>query len=371
MAKKFRYSHLKSTQLNAVPSAEKLRDAEIAVNVAKGGEKLFIKNTEGEVVPFISEEQIDIKLANKTDYIVNGGSGRALMFNETDGGGAKFEHNDGTWSFVGVNDGGENGIAGQIYAVKKNAENKYEGAKIDITKGGMYYTVGDAPASERDVPENEIAVKGDIVAATSDYFDGVEYDSSAKTITFYNGDTEKAFIDTTDFVIDGMIDSVSIETLSGASYLVIVWNTDAGKEEVDIPIADIFDASNYYTKDETDDLLDEKQDVLEAGEGIDITNNVISVTAETIVDQDIISGSTNAVAGGAVYEALVEVAEELEKKQENLVSGENIKKLTKNEYDLLGSGTLEISITDLSTDGEFDVDTIDSGDTVILEAGEF
>ena len=370
MAKKFRYSHLKSITPNAVPQAAQLRDAEIAVNTAD--EKLFLKNATGGVATFIDEKAIDEKLANKTDYEVQGTNGRALIFNESDGGGAKFEHNDGTWSFAGVNDGGKNGLAGQIYAV--DSQNGYKGVKVDVTLGGLYYTKGEEsgkPVAQRDVEANEVAVKGDITAATGGYFDGVEYDSSAKTITFYNGDTEKAFIDTTDFVIDGMIDSVSIETLSGASYLVIVWNTDAGKEEVDIPIADIFDASNYYTKDETDDLLDEKQDVLEAGEGIDITNNVISVTAETIVDQDIISGSTNAVAGGAVYDALVEVAEEIEKKQDELVSGENIKKLTKNEYDLLGSGTLEISITDLSTDGEFDVDTIDSGDTVILEAGEF
>jgi hypothetical protein len=45
-------------------------------------------------------------------------------------------------------------------------------------------------------------------------------------------------------------------------------------EELGEPI----DLSSYYTKTETDDLLDDKQDTLTAGTGIDITNNVISAT---------------------------------------------------------------------------------------------
>ena len=38
------------------------------------------------------------------------------------------------------------------------------------------------------------------------------------------------------------------------------------------------DTSNFYTKTETDNLLDDKQDVLTAGTGISITNDVISAT---------------------------------------------------------------------------------------------
>lgn len=109
----------------------------------------------------------DEVINGKTDKVMNGTNGKALIFNETDGGGAKFEHNDGTWSFAGVNDGGENGIAGQIYALKKNASNKMEGTRIDVTKGAMYYTVGDAGATERLVAENEIAVKGDVNAVNA------------------------------------------------------------------------------------------------------------------------------------------------------------------------------------------------------------
>lgn len=104
----------------------------------------------------------DTVINGKVDRNMNGANGKALIFNESDGGGAKFEHNDGTWSFAGVNDGGENGIAGQLYVVKKNASNKMEGTRIDMTKGAMYYTVGDASAAERMVAGNEIATKKDI-----------------------------------------------------------------------------------------------------------------------------------------------------------------------------------------------------------------
>ena len=347
MAKKFRYSHLKSTTPNAIPSANKLRDAEIAVNTAD--EKLFLKNASGEVTTFIDEKAIDEKLANKTDYIVNGGNGRALMFNESDGGGAKFEHNDGTWSFVGVNDGGQNGIAGQIYALKKNAENKFEGSRIDITNGAMYYTVTSDGAADRMVPENEIAVKGDITAATGDYFDGVEYVKNDKKIYFYNGTTQKAYVDATDFVIDGMIDSVTIEdkTIGGETVkcLVIVWNTDAGKEEVDIPLSEIFNPDNYYTKDETDALLAGKTD-----------------TATTAALNDVVTAHT---ANTDIHVTTAQTAA-----WDAKLDASDIATLTPSEKVLTNGGNVEISITDLSTSGEADVDEDNEGN-IILEAGEF
>ena len=285
----FRYSHLFTTKIgNAAlqAAAAKLNAAEIALAIADGEEKILFKNENGDVVSVATEEQINALLANKTDYQVDGTNGKALMFNETDGGGAKFEHNDGTWSFVGVNDGGENGLAGQIYALKKNAEDKMEGSRIDITKNAMYYTVTSNGAAARMVPANEIAVKGDITAATADLnakieaekqralsaetdlldvIEGevaerkaeavasVDYDESGKTIDFYNANNEKIdSIDATAFIKDGMIDSVTLETTGDTTYLVIVWNTDAGKETTKIDLGDLFDASNYYTKAETD-----------------------------------------------------------------------------------------------------------------------
>ena len=92
------------------------------------------------------------------------------------------------------------------------------------------------------------------------YFDDVEYDSSGKTIDFYSQGALVDSIDARPFIKDGMVDSVTLIELSGDTYLHIVFNTDAGKEPIDIPLGDIFDADNYYTKQEVDGLLDDKLD---------------------------------------------------------------------------------------------------------------
>lgn len=105
-----------------------------------------------------------ISVVNKVDHEITSANGRALIFNEVDGGGAKFEHADGTESFIGVNDGGQSGLAAQIYA-DRLVDGKRQGAKLDVTNGGMYYTVGSQPFAQRAVAANEIATKGDIAAA--------------------------------------------------------------------------------------------------------------------------------------------------------------------------------------------------------------
>lgn len=82
-------------------------------------------------------------------------------------------------------------------------------------------------------------------------FDEVVYDSTAKTITFYANTNVVGTVDTTDFVKDGMIDDVKIEN----DKLVIVFNTDAGKETIEIPLSEIFNPDNYYDKTDIDNIV--------------------------------------------------------------------------------------------------------------------
>lgn len=124
--------------------------------------------------------------AKKVDKEINGANGKAIIFNEADGGGAKFEHNDGTESFVGVNDGGEDGLAAQIYA-DKLVDGKWQGAKLDVTNSGMYYTVGNKSFAERAVAANEIATKGDISAVTSSLAD-IAYTGNVNDLIQTSGD---------------------------------------------------------------------------------------------------------------------------------------------------------------------------------------
>ena len=75
------------------------------------------------------------------------------------------------------------------------------------------------------------------------------YDSNTKQIELKNtSDAVISSIDATAFIKDGMLDSV---TVSGGN-LNFVFNTDAGKETISIPLSDFFDASQYYTKAEID-----------------------------------------------------------------------------------------------------------------------
>lgn len=73
------------------------------------------------------------------------------------------------------------------------------------------------------------------------------YDSDTKRIELKNtGNEVISSIDATAFIKDGMLDSVTVSE----GYLNFVFNTDAGKETISIPLSDFFDASAYYTKAE-------------------------------------------------------------------------------------------------------------------------
>lgn len=86
--------------------------------------------------------------------------------------------------------------------------------------------------------------------------DGAEYKKDENKITLTAEGKEVASIDTTDFVKDGMIESVELD----GTVLKMVFNTDAGKEEIDIDFKDIVSGVTSYTKDEIDSMLDEKAD---------------------------------------------------------------------------------------------------------------
>ena len=84
---------------------------------------------------------------------------------------------------------------------------------------------------------------------TSNLGASLYYDPEAKRIELKNtSDAVISSIDATAFIKDGMLDSV---TVSGGN-LNFVFNTDAGKETISIPLSEFFDASQYYTKSEVD-----------------------------------------------------------------------------------------------------------------------
>lgn len=78
------------------------------------------------------------------------------------------------------------------------------------------------------------------------------YDGENTLIQLKNSEGEVlSSIDASDFVIDGMVESVAVVD----GYLVITFNTESGKSDISIPVTDFFDASQYYTKTETDSQI--------------------------------------------------------------------------------------------------------------------
>jgi hypothetical protein len=104
---------------------------------------------------------------------------------------------------------------------------------------------------------NAKAEVSDIPSVTG-YADSVKYNSTTHYVEFYHGTTAgtKVFeYDASPFIVDGMVQNVEIKNVtSGSSQvtcLVVSFNTDAGKQDINIPISQIFDASNYYTTAQT------------------------------------------------------------------------------------------------------------------------
>lgn len=118
--------------------------------------------------------------------------------------------------------------------------------KIEI--GGEIVTKQNINTKFDAIANQESGGGGDITGLFAD----VSYDSQTKHINFYDKDnTLVAYVDATAFIKDGMVSNVEI--LNGN--LVITFNTDAGKEPITIPLTDIFNPSNYYTKTDANALF--------------------------------------------------------------------------------------------------------------------
>ena len=114
----------------------------------------------------------------------------------------------------------------------------------------------------------------------SPYFDGAEYDKDTREIKFYHNGEVKTQIDATPFIKDGMVNSVRLEN----GYLIITFNTDAGKEPISINIGSIFEPSNYYTKAEIGDNFQPKGNYVSA-------STYTSFTSKTEASIDTLRGT--------------------------------------------------------------------------------
>ena len=151
--------------------------------------------------------------------------------------------------------------------------------------------------------------------------------------------------------VDTKLNNLVMNKLTTAQYEQLVENGQVNDNELYLTTD-----ANYPTQQDMETALATKQDVLTAGSGISISNNVISADISTVNWSDINDKPTFAdVATSGDYNDLVNkpvnVSEftndanyvtesQLETKQDTLVSGTNIK--TINNQSLLGSGNIDI-----------------------------
>ena len=133
-----------------------------------------------------------------------------------------------------------------------------------------------------------------INVAVSGYPNEAEYNPTDKNIYFKHNDTilNSMTIDATDFIKDGMIESVKVVPSGGTSYLKIVWNLDGSsgstKDTTYLNIGDLFEADNYYTKTDIDNI--------ENGQNSKI-DEISGKTDNVITDVQTLSGKVQTVSG--------------------------------------------------------------------------
>lgn len=133
----------------------------------------------------------------------------------------------------------------------------------------------------------------------------------------------------------------SISAVYGSqTCLVISFNTDAGKQDINVPLTDIFDASNYYTTAQTDNKIAEatsgKADTTAVTESI---NAAVSGKADSSTVAGINDVLTAHTANTDVHVTTSDKST-WSGKQDALVNQVNIKSINGNS--LLGSGNIDV-----------------------------
>ena len=192
--------------------------------------------------------------------------------------------------------------------------NYKRGGSDTSVEGGVIVAFGtgltfDYSTRKVEIDSSVIPKKTDIPSVTG-YADSVAYDTNTKYMKFYHGGTggtEVFSFDASPFLIDGMVQNVEIKDveISGETVtcLVISFNTDAGKQDINIPLTDIFDASNYYTKDEVDAELSAKTDNSAFTAYTAATDTALGNKADTTAMTQAISEATSGKVDNSTYTA--------------------------------------------------------------------
>lgn len=144
------------------------------------------------------------------------------------------------------------------------------------------------------------------------------YNSQNKTIDFKNiyGNVI-ASVDARDFIKDGMVNNAYIEN----NNLVITFNTDAGLEDIVVPLTDIFDPSNYYTKAETDEAIADAIDDIDLSDYY-TKSEVDASQAAQDNKINVISGNVDTISANTYTKTEVDASQLTQDNKINAISGD-------------------------------------------------
>lgn len=115
--------------------------------------------------------------------------------------------------------------------------------KIKIFGPNGWTVIGGMSSEDNEFLES---LKSDILNT----FNGAVYKD--QRIYFQHDGKDLMYLEAAPFIKDGMVDNVRVE----GDNLIITFNTEAGKEPISLPIKDIFNPDNYYTKEDVDEFID-------------------------------------------------------------------------------------------------------------------
>lgn len=134
-------------------------------------------------------------------------------------------------------------VSGNVETISGNVETLSSTTTAHTADTTVHVTAADKTSW------NAKAETSDIPSVTA-YADSVKYNSTTHYVEFYHGTTAGTKVyeyDASQFLVDGMVDDVRIEN----GNLVIDFNTASGKQDISIPLTDIFNPANYYTTAQT------------------------------------------------------------------------------------------------------------------------
>lgn len=239
---------------------------------------------------YVTGDELATLLDGYTIATIETDDGISIIQNEETGGGPKYRHVDGTHSYVGVNNGGADGITVQIYS-KDSSTNV--GTRINVYNKGAYYVpnMSNTDANyQADGEKYEIAVKGDLDSLLADIdskyvLQEIEGDNGVSRIYQHKYGGGPMFVDnegTTSYV--GVNDGINASGLTGQMY---------SHDGTNVTRLNLYTKGIYYhggrTFDDEDYVPDDSDKELAVKGDIpsnvsELTNDVGYITSDALTD---------------------------------------------------------------------------------------